>query len=154
MIESYSKKYENDLQFSKTVNINLKTWTSAYMWARMNKKTEFISNNIKKISLIPGGEYDEVSLDNLQLEEIDDFDEYIKKKGSYYYLTLPVDDDKWKDGDCTCPMFLKNYMCKHLLGIAIQCKLVHPPPEAKNLEIGTKQKRGRKKKKKKAFIIQ
>ena len=26
----------------------------------------------------------------------------------------------WKDGECTCPDFLKNYKCEHYLGASIQ----------------------------------
>lgn len=65
-----------------------------------------------------------------------------------------MEDEKWRDGRCTCPVFLKNYMCKHLLGVAIRFKYIHPPLEAKNLEIGKKRKRGRPSKAKKALIVQ
>jgi len=65
-----------------------------------------------------------------------------------------MNDEKWMDGLCTCPKFLKAYICKHLLGIAIRLKLVCPPLEARNLEIGKKRNRGRPSKAKKALIKQ
>ncbi|XP_077298239.1 uncharacterized protein LOC143919681 [Arctopsyche grandis] len=153
MVEAFSKKYDNGQEFSINVLIDLKTWTSAYQWARLNKKIKTVCDGAKKIYLIPGGEYNEIS-QNLLEEREDNFDEYLKNKGSYYTLTLPIDNDKWEDGECTCPMFLKNYMCKHLLGIAIRLKFVRPPPEAKNLEIGMKRKRGRPSRTKKTLIVQ
>ena len=56
-------------------------------------------------------------------------------------------------GMCTCPQFLERFMCKHVLGIAIRLKFTKPPPEAENVPIGRKRKRGRPKKATKALII-
>ena len=42
----------------------------------------------------------------------------------------------WKDGECTCPYFLKNYKCKHVQGIAISLEMVDPPSEAKSVPLG------------------
>lgn len=106
------------VQSSNHINIFLKLWTSPYVWARKHK-------NI------------------LLMSDVNNFDDYMTKRGTYFKLPLPIDNDQWKDGACMCPMFLKNYICKHLLGTAIRCKFVCPPPEAKNLEIGMKRKRGR-----------
>ncbi|XP_077282967.1 uncharacterized protein LOC143908979 [Arctopsyche grandis] len=151
IVEAFSKRYDNAQEFSNNVHVDLKTWTSAYQWAYLNKKIEAVSDDAKKIYLIPGDEYKEIS-QNLLEETEDNFDGYLKKKGSYYTLTLPIDNDKWEDGECSCPHFLKTYMCKHLLGVAIRLKFVRPPPEAKNLDIGMKRKRGRPPKAKKALI--
>jgi hypothetical protein len=45
--------------------------------------------------------------------------------------------------DCDCKYFLKNYICKHILGIQIQRKYVLPPLEATLLPLGQKRKPGR-----------
>ena len=42
----------------------------------------------------------------------------------------------------TCPNFLKKYMCKHLIGMAIRLKLAKPPPAA-NVPINEKRRGGR-----------
>ena len=61
---------------------------------------------------------------------------------------------EWRQGTCTCPSFLKNYICKHIIGLSIRLKYCKAPPEAKNVAIGAKRKRGRPSKAKKALIKQ
>ncbi len=48
-----------------------------------------------------------------------------------------------ENGMCTCENFLKKYMCKHLLGIAIRFKMFNVCQETKNIPISQKTKRGR-----------
>ena len=43
--------------------------------------------------------------------------------------------ENWKQGKCTCPYFLKKYMCKHLVGLAIRLKYVKPPSVAKDKQM-------------------
>ena len=52
-------------------------------------------------------------------------------------------DENWKNGTCTCPVYYKQFICKHIIGIAIILKLVKCPPQAKNVPLGQKRKRGR-----------
>ena len=61
--------------------------------------------------------------------------------------------ENWKSASCTCPYFLKKQKCKHILGLAMQLKLVKPPPAAKDTPIGQKRKRGRPKKAYNALLI-
>jgi len=42
-----------------------------------------------------------------------------------------------------CPTFLKSHICKHVIGIAIRLKKFSVIPEAKNLKLGARRKRGR-----------
>ncbi len=56
---------------------------------------------------------------------------YMKK---FMLYKMPVVLDK---------LFLKEYMCKHVLGIAIRLKVFQVCLEAKNIPIGQKRKRGR-----------
>jgi len=59
-----------------------------------------------------------------------------------WIVQMPIDD--WENATCTCPMFSKNYICKHTLGIAIQLKkFAVVVEEAKSVPIGEKRKRGR-----------
>jgi hypothetical protein len=55
---------------------------------------------------------------------------------------------------CTCPTFAKHRLCKHALGMKIRRKEVQVPPEAKNVPLGQKRKRGRPSKAKKALLLQ
>ncbi|XP_048481537.1 uncharacterized protein LOC125489545 [Plutella xylostella] len=69
-----------------------------------------------------------------------------------WQVDLPHND--WMQGKCNCPAFYKNYMCKHIMGLAIRLKFANPPPEAKNVPIGQKRKRGRPSKSRPALVIQ
>ena len=57
----------------------------------------------------------------------------------------------WKEGECTCPDFLKNYKCEHYLGVAIRLKRVDPPSEEKSVPLDEKRPCGRPKKVKSAL---
>ena len=64
------------------------------------------------------------------------------------------DDDSWTNGTCSCPVFLKQYVCKHLIGVAIRLKKAKPPAAAKSIPIGQKRRRGRPKLAKPALLSQ
>lgn len=68
-----------------------------------------------------------------------------------YMVTFNTED--WRKSTCSCPKFFKKYICKHVLGIAIDEKLVKPPKTANTDVIGPKRKRGRKPNAKKALLI-
>ena len=70
------------------------------------------------------------------------FDTFKKYQSAIWLVIFSGDD--WKNGSCTCPVFLKSYICKHLLGIAIFKKLLIVPDIAKAIPIGQKRKRDRK----------
>ncbi|CAF4475835.1 unnamed protein product, partial [Rotaria sp. Silwood2] len=61
---------------------------------------------------------------------------------------------KWLDGVCNYSAFVKKFMCKHVVGMAIMLNYCTPPPDAKNVKIGEKRRRGRPTKSKKALLIQ
>jgi len=42
-----------------------------------------------------------------------------------------TNDFNWKQSKYTCPSFLKNFICKHIVGMAIRLKYCKPAPEAK-----------------------
>ncbi len=69
-------------------------------------------------------------------------------------LGVKFSDELLQNANCTCPNFLKQYVCKHVLGIAIRLKLFQVCPEAKDIPIGQKRKRGSPAKAKKAFLTQ
>lgn len=62
--------------------------------------------------------------------------------------------EDWINGTCTCPQFLKHYMCKHVYGLAICLKLVTPSLQSKQIPLGQKRKRGRPALATKALVIQ
>ena len=61
---------------------------------------------------------------------------------------------KRRKSKCNCPAFNKNYICKHVVGMAIRLKYCKPAPAAKIVPIGEKRKRGRPAKAKPALLVQ
>ena len=53
---------------------------------------------------------------------------------------------KWSDSKFSCGFYMKNYFCYHVIALAVNEKLLEIPNEYKNIAIGAKPKRGRKKK--------
>lgn len=126
-------------------------WTEAYQWAKLPKEVILTySDDAFKHYEVPAGKADKIqNFENAWT----DFDDYKVQWFSKWRVDLPHNID-WMHGKCNCPAFYKNYMCKHIIGLAIRLKLANPPPEAKNVLIGQKRKRGRPSKAKPALIIQ
>ena len=61
---------------------------------------------------------------------------------------------EWLKSICTCPGFLKEYICPHIIALAIKYELCDAPLAAKNVPLGERRKRGRPSLAKKAFIRQ
>lgn len=58
------------------------------------------------------------------------FDEYINY-GYQMFWMAHISRDNWKmQSSCTCPVFFKQYMCKHIVALAIQENLVSCPETA------------------------
>jgi len=71
---------------------------------------------------------------------------------SYHRVNFNVTD--WTKSSCTCPFFQKQFVCKHIYGIAVvrgQCTF---STAAKSVPLGQKRKRGRPAGATKALIIQ
>ena len=46
-------------------------------------------------------------------------------------------------GSCTCPIYMKDYICKHLIGIVIFTKRLLVPNSCKAIHLGHNRKKGR-----------
>lgn len=53
------------------------------------------------------------------------------------------DDDSWTNGTCSCPVFLKQYVSKRLIGVAIRLRKAKPLAAVKTIPNGQKRRRGR-----------
>lgn len=153
-VERWSNEYiklQEPKMFATSPTITLQLWTKAYEWAKMNKEIEIISEADNMITyLFPANKIIKLA-DTVKESEMTTFNDY--KKGLVgYMVTLPSND--YFKGICECPQFLKQYMCKHILGLAIRKKIVVPPPAARSNPIGNKRRRGRPAKAKQALIIQ
>lgn len=56
---------------------------------------------------------------------------------------MPREGSEWKTGTCNCPKYLENYICKHVVGMAIRNNFIVPPLTASAVPIGKKRGKGR-----------
>lgn len=70
------------------------------------------------------------------------FDEFCVNAFKGWATVVPPNDE-WINWYCNCPAYLRDFMCKHVVGIAIRLKYLQPGFEAKQIPIGEKRKRGR-----------
>ena len=81
------------------------------------------------------------------------FEQFKSRAFKVWITQLPIDGNQWKNGRCTCPSYLKTYMCKHIVGLALRLRYVRAPPAAKDVPIGEKRKLGRPKKATRALLV-
>lgn len=135
---------ENVKQISFESKINKITWNKAYKWAT---KPKFVQSNVTDSGtkyLIPSGDREKITKAEIERYNnlvFNSFEDYQEVMFSIWELFLPTDLSKWRQGTCTCPIFFKQYVCKHLVGMALRLKLVRLPPNI--ITIDTKRGRGR-----------
>ena len=72
------------------------------------------------------------------------FDDYVKTICKVRAVSFNA--SRWMESKCHCCYFQKNYVCKHIILIAIRQKLCDVPYAAKSIPLGSKPARGRPKK--------
>lgn len=117
--------------------VDLPSMTKAYQWKKQNKQ---IKKHPEGFLMVPAGKDNDLVnwSKSCQWENFDAF----KKNISLGWSTI-VPNEKWIAGSCNCPEFLKKFICKHVVGIAIRRRQLEVPFEAKQVPIGQKRKRGR-----------
>lgn len=127
--------------------IDLPLMTKGYQWKKENKA---IKHNPNGFIMVPAGNEKDLSKWNHCLLEWKTFNDF--KTNAFMGWSTVVPQNNWIEGRCNCPSFLKDYMCKHIVGIAIRRQFFKVPFEAKQIPIGQKRKRGRPKLAKRALI--
>ncbi len=147
----------NHKTFSDVPTKSLAVWTAAYQWSKQQytvlKSSEgavdsyFFSAQGKD----PITEYDEmIFTESFQSNRWLEFDSMAEMRLSIWKVSVESND--WESATCTCPVFLKEYICKHSVGLPVRLKLLTVPDTAKTIPIGQKRKRGRPKKSTSALL--
>jgi hypothetical protein len=152
----------NTKVFSLTPTYSLALQTEAFQWAKsdaqLRRQQDTSRLGVVKFYVQPGNQHrlKDQDLSTYDRQQITlpwrNFDSYVKAQSRLWYLEMT--DDDWEKATCTCPIFLKQYVCKHILGIAIRLKMYSIPDVAKSVPIGEKRKRGRPALAKKALLRQ
>lgn len=151
MLRKWSIEYQsglNEMQHDMP-NIVLKLWTDGYNWARSNVKCRTVVERNQTI-------YRSVVLSDNDPTKWKTFQNYKQYSNLLFSVSMPTGEEKsdWTMSDCVCRTYFKQYMCEHIIGIALRKKMTSAPPEAKNVPLGVKRKRGRPCKAKTALVIQ
>lgn len=157
-----SKRYDEEgntsgdkVTFAKKPIVSLRCLTDGYKWAKKFAKTQIKSELC--------GEYLKMVVPSLAMpatwidDPNDDFTSFEEFKTKYFekwVVVLPTNANEWLTGSCSCHRFHKNYICRHLVGMAIRMKYVTVPLAAKGIPLGQKRKRGRPSKAARALIVQ
>ncbi|CAF0964252.1 unnamed protein product [Adineta steineri] len=119
--------------FATESTISLRLWTSSYQWAKTTKEI--------------------ICIQMVCIKQKWTSFKLFEKSYDVWCLEM-MDDLNWKTSKCSCPAFLKDYICKHMVGMAIRLKICKPPAAAKAIPINSKRKRGRPAKAKRALVVQ
>lgn len=162
LFKEKSSSYVQNILYAVVPTIIIDDWSKAIIWAR-NKQTNAICGDllgIVKRYFVPSTTF--LDKNDRNLTEYDvrkfnsfhtiNFDKFQNNLCSIWVIDFDTSD--WKCSECTCPRFLKTFVCKHILGIAIKGGFVKPPAAANPALLDGKKKRGRPAAVKKALIIQ
>jgi len=140
----WSDQYTMGKSIADRPTIDLDQWTEAYQWVKSKKNVPTKECRGYTEYYCPTDDQQTVSPTDIRRvlsRQWTSFDLF--KERAFSVWVVRMNTKNWLDGRCTCKNYLKQYMCKHLLGLAIRLKLTTPPPAAKQIPIGQKRKRGR-----------
>lgn len=155
MVEQWSVEYTSNLNSvnNGAPKMDLPLWTNGYNFARSDLKIHSKRKGNEVTYTIRMGDASQPIKE--KRTEWTTFKEFV---GSFEIVHVkyeyPMSADNWRFACCDCAMGFKQYLCEHIVGIAIRLKIAEVPAEAKNVPLGQKRKRGRPAKPKPALQFQ
>ena len=111
-------------KFASSTTLTLQQWTKGYQWAKADITiyAPVTFDNYGKYFCPSGVEKDfsDEDLINLQNMRWNTFDQFKKRAFKIYIIDVPKEKEDWVNSLCTCPSFFKQFMCKHVIGLAIR----------------------------------
>ncbi|XP_043210565.1 uncharacterized protein LOC122375318 [Amphibalanus amphitrite] len=151
MVRHWSRDCGTRRVFSESLAISLDLHTRGFQWTNSGKSLVSEEDGLKKI-YIPAGSDTQITqedLDNFKdvveggVDRCESFDVYTRYRFRVWVVTDEGDgSDVWKLR-CTCPVYLKGNICKHVVGVAYFRDMLSVPEAAKTVPIGQNRKRGR-----------
>lgn len=144
-------------------NVTIQTYENAMLMVKNNFKAfraKQKTNSNVSIFSVPSSicaveNATEANYKTLVTSTWDTFDEFIVHGFQQFYI-VKFSVDTWKtESACTCSVFFKQHMCKHIVAIGIRMEIVVPPITANPVRLApTKRKPGRPKGTTKALLHQ
>ncbi|CAH0603513.1 unnamed protein product [Chrysodeixis includens] len=130
IVNGWSTRYRRDPNwvFSLQPTIDIPLWANSFCWSRHPKELDMIRRNDRYLCyLVPVGDRSIIRRFNSPATNLKDFK---KQYMSNWRVLVPVNKQEWARGKCNCPKFFKNFICPHVVGLAIRLKSVTVPPAA------------------------
>jgi hypothetical protein len=151
-VDIWSNDYKIGVNtFQETKEISMDLWQRSYAWKQLNKQVFVVRSSNGDVHYTFCGTTftgDAKTYD----ASFSSFAEYSSKRFEIHVSVINGKD--FLKGHCSCPVYLKTDLCKHLVGIAIRNKWIVCPDAAKAVPLGEKKKRGRPALAKKALLTQ
>ena len=80
------------------------------------------------------------------------FSEFQSQAVGLWLVEMSKEANEWKNAACSCPVFYMDYICKHIIGVALSVRPCKPPSSARGGKLVQKAKRGAKPKATKALL--
>lgn len=165
IVRERSMEYISDKQPPlQTVEVSEKLLNSG--WEYSTSKKSFVSfkqpgdDGVVDFYVFAGDNLDKITkehVDKFKTQTFKKFDTFAEKAFAIHQITFKPNSQKWAtDSLCTCQSFSKDFICKHVVGIAYRTGILNAPNQVSNAAegpISAKNKRGRPRKATKALII-
>lgn len=144
MTHEISKDYATQQRvIAETPTIKIKSWREASLWLKKARylkaenDAEFSGYYVASSQLKSEVNFDSRYIQGLNtFENYKSLNEYREKRFNKFWTIKLNKGTTWNiHSSCDCPSFLKNYQCKHVIGLSLgngQCKL---PKKALTAEI-------------------
>ena len=151
----------NYLPYISIPTLTLDMQTQAYNWLSSNPKFLFVPTPTKTQTMcyFSANGKPQVTMSKVKkfvhakkLALWKTFDDFVNSEFNMWQLKLH--EDNWRSSCCTCPSFLKHYICKHIIGMAVHKNPYEFPDTVKCIPLGQQRKPGRPKGTTKALIRQ
>lgn len=129
LISDYSKELSNGTrEFAKETTIHSSIWQKATLMQQNSFKAfklkTTVSHPDQTSFSVPSSKCSNPSIayyKTLANQKWKSFDEYVKHGFQQFYLVRTKPTDQWRtESTCTCTSFMKHYMCKHIVAVALK----------------------------------
>lgn len=145
ILKSKSLKYETR-DIPKQITIDTFLWIAAINWEEVLDRSITVRKSLTKTTYyVPSTKSmnndifpTSKSIKTYNKMKADDFDQFITLMSSMWKIEF--DSAYWELSICSCPQWISRGICKHVIGIGISLKILHPPANAnpQKLRVRTK----------------
>jgi hypothetical protein len=150
---------KNLKEFFKEPTIEFSDWVDAYKWSLYEKRFIKYRRDDEVFLCCPAGFQKEINtnscreyFDHLENLNSSDFNTLMTKVHSVNYIQF--NEINWKLSVCSCSLWQKNYICRHVIDAAVRKGLATYPTKVINVALERKRQLGRPKESTAALIRQ